>query len=305
METALLVTTEPKPFYTLALDSMVVLDSLTSPESKRAYSRALRDFLDWYQGKGQPTFCKAVVQRYSAELREQGRSPQNVNQRLCAVRKLASEAADLGHIPLEIANGIKNVKGIRQEGIRTGNWLSKQEAQELLDKPDTTTIKGTRDRAILCVLIGCGLRRTEAANLTFDHIQMRDSRWVIVDMVGKRNRKRTVPMPAWAKNAIDAWAEKASISQGRLFRSLNKGGRTTGDSMTDQAIADVVREYAPKGIAAHDLRRTFAKLAHKGAAGLEQIQLSLGHSSIQTTERYLGVSQNLTDAPCDHLGLKG
>ncbi|MCX5990847.1 MAG: tyrosine-type recombinase/integrase [Chloroflexi bacterium] len=77
------------------------------------------------------------------------------------------------------------------------------------------------------------------------------------------------------------------------------------DSLTDQAIADVVTTYAPKGIAAHDLRRTFAKLAHKGNAGLNQIQMSLGHSSIQTTERYLGVSQNLTDAPCDHLGLMG
>jgi integrase len=124
-------------------------------------------------------------------------------------------------------------------------------------------------------------------------------------MIGKRNRKRTVPMPAWAKNAIDAWAERAAINQGRVFRSLNKGGRITGDSMTDQAVADVVKTYAPKGIASHDLRRTFAKLAHKGSAGLEQIQLSLGHSSIQTTERYLGVQQNLTDAPCDHLGLKG
>lgn len=71
----------------------------------------------------------------------------------------------------------------------------------------------------------------------------------------------------------------------------------TGDNVTDEAIADRVTNCAPKGIAAHDLRRTFAKLAHKGNAGLDQIQMSLGHSSIQTTERYLGVSQNLIDAP--------
>jgi integrase len=58
-------------------------------------------------------------------------------------------------------------------------------------------------------------------------------------------------------------------------------------------------------LAPHDLRRTFAKLAHKGDAPLEQIQLSLGHASIQTTERYLGVKQSLSDAPCDHLGLEG
>jgi len=54
----------------------------------------------------------------------------------------------------------------------------------------------------------------------------------------------------------------------------------------------------------HDLRRTFAKLAHKGGAPIDQIQLSLGHSSVQTTERYLGVDQDLTTAPCDVLGLR-
>lgn len=58
-------------------------------------------------------------------------------------------------------------------------------------------------------------------------------------------------------------------------------------------------------IAPHDLRRTFAKLAHQGRAALEQIQISLGHASIQTTERYLGVEQDLLDAPCDHLGIRG
>ncbi len=78
--------------------------------------------------------------------------------------------------------------------------------------------------------------------------------------------------------------------------------------MTAQSVFETVKMYAErigmKSIAPHDLRRTFAKLAHKGRAALEQIQLSLGHASIQTTERYLGVQQDLTDAPCDHLGLK-
>ena len=78
--------------------------------------------------------------------------------------------------------------------------------------------------------------------------------------------------------------------------------------MSDQAIANLVRQYGDElgleGLAAHDLRRTFAKLAHKGGAVLEQIQLSLGHASLKATERYLGVEQDLTDAPCDHLGLR-
>jgi len=73
-------------------------------------------------------------------------------------------------------------------------------------------------------------------------------------------------------------------------------------------IRNIVNGYAGKlenvGIAPHDLRRTFAKLAHKGGSPIDQIQLSLGHDSIQTTEKYLGVEQDLTDAPCDHLSLR-
>ncbi len=129
----------------------------------------------------------------------------------------------------------------------------------------------------------------------------------MVDLLGKGNRVRSIPIPSWAKAAIDAWAQAAGIQEGKVFRRVNRGDRMSGDELTPQAIRDVVNSYGVMlglELAAHDLRRTFAKLAHKGGAGLDQIQLSLGHASIKTTERYLGVAQNLHDAPCDRLGLK-
>ena len=113
-------------------------------------------------------------------------------------------------------------------------------------------------------------------------------------------------MPAWAKAAVDAWTAVAAIEGGRLFRAISQTGEL-GESLTPQAVYLIVKGYAEKlgiEIAPHDLRRTFAKLAHRGHSPLEQIQLSLGHESILTTERYLGVRQSLTDAPCDHLGIK-
>lgn len=117
-----------------------------------------------------------------------------------------------------------------------------------------------------------------------------------------------VPMPNWTKQAIDEYALAANLGEGIVFRSVNKGGRMAGERMSEQGIYDLVAQYAVAlglgKIAPHDLRRSFAKLAHKGGSGLDQIQLSLGHGSIQTTERYLGVEQDLTDAPCDHLGLR-
>lgn len=284
-----------------------VLDSLDSPHSRRAYERHLREFIAWHGTTGHP-LSKATVQRYTAGLRESGLSPATINQRLCAIRKLAEEAADNGALDPQIASGIKAVKGLRQEGTRTGNWLAKQQAQRLLDAPNTDTLKGLRDRAILALLLGCGLRRAEAANLTFDHIQQRDGRWVLIDLVGKRNKVRSVPMPNWTKQSISEYASAAVLTEGIVFHPINRGGRITGEQMTEQAIYNLVVEYAEAlgfgRIAPHDLRRTFAKLAHQGGSALDQIQLSLGHGSIQTTERYLGVEQDLTDAPCDHLGLR-
>jgi site-specific recombinase XerD len=286
----------------------MVLDGLPSAHSRRAYERALTDFFRWHAAAGRPALNKAFVQRYAAALREMGLAPSSINQRLSAIRKLAAEASDNGALDLQIAGGIRAVKGARQEGRRTGNWLTREQAQSWLTAPDTRTLKGLRDCALLAVLIGCGLRRAEAANLSFEHVQQRDGRWVLVDLIGKRDKVRSVPIPNWTKAAIDAWSNRASVGDGLVFRAVNKGDRIMGEGITPQAIRNIVADYAEKlkhkGVAPHDLRRTFAKLAYKGGAALDQIQLSLGHESIQTTENYLGVEQDLTDAPCDHLGLK-
>lgn len=285
----------------------LVTDGLTSEHSKRAYKRALEGFIAWHDDRGRPGLSKATINRYRAELVDRGLSPATVNQTLSAIRKLAVEAADNGLLDPQAAAGIGRVEGVKQAGRRAGNWLTHDEAQRLLDTPDTSTLKGLRDRALLAVLLGAALRRFEAAALTFEDIQQRDGRWVIVDLVGKRRRVRSIPIPSWTKAAIDQWAAAAGLAGGRVFRSINKGGRLVeGDGLTPQAIYNLVAEYAAAaglGVAAHDLRRTFAKLAHKGGAGLDQIQLTLGHASIQTTERYLGVDQDLTNAPCDVLGL--
>lgn len=282
----------------------LVLDSLTSEHSKRAYERALTDFMYWWIEKGKPPMVKATVNKYKVCLEDSGFAPSTINQRMCAIRKLVSEAADNGMMSQEHANGISKIKGVKQNGNRTGNWLDQERAQALLNAPDTDTLKGLRDRAILAVMLGAGLRRSEVAKLTFNHLQQREGRWVIVDLVGKGNRIRTAPLPSWAKVALDAWSDALGDYQGYVFRPVNKGGKVTGDKVSTQLVYRVVGEYAGEDIAAHDLRRTFAKLAHKGGSPIEQIQLTLGHASLRTTERYLGVEQDLTDAPCDRLGLR-
>jgi integrase len=291
----------------LARIKALVLDTLPSPESKRAYGQALDDFFRWCGDESVEGFTKATVNTYRASLEARQLSSSTINQRLSAIRKLAIEAADNGFMPPQQATAISRVKGAKQSGIRTGQWLTREQAERLISTPNPTTARGVPDRALLAVLIGCGLRRKEAATLTVEHIQLRDARWLIVDLIGKGGRVRTVPMPSWTKQAIDAWLKVSGISRGYVFRRVLKGGRVMPESMATRSIFNMVHSVGAKigvtHLAPHDLRRTFAKLAHKGRAVLEQIQLSLGHASVTTTERYLGVRQDLADAPCDHLGL--
>ena len=286
----------------------VALDSVTSPHTRRSYATGLYHFFAWYCAEPRPPLSKAVVNAYRVELETAGFSASAINVRLSALRKLVSEAADNGLMTTELAASIVKVRGAPQHGVRIGNWLTRQQAERLINIPQACTITGKRDHAVLAVLIGCGLRRSEAAALTFDHLQEREGRSVIVDLVGKHGRIRSVPVPDFAEVAIDQWSAASGILSGRVFRPINKGGKLTHKSVTAKCIWCILRKYTaelgwPK-LAPHDLRRTYAKLAYQGGAKLEQIQMSLGHASIQTTELYLGVKQDFSDAPCDHLGLK-
>src|SRR5213593_2807760 len=183
----------------------LVLDSVSSPITRRVYNMALNEFMDWYGQAPRPGFSKATVSAWRASLEARKLGSASIIIRMSAIRKLAGEAVDNGLLAPELPAGISRVKSVKSIGVRTGNGLSLRQAQALLGTPDAATTKGLRDRAVLAVLIGCGLRRSEVAALMFTHIQQRDGRWCIVDLVGKHGRVRTVPMPAWTKDAIDAW----------------------------------------------------------------------------------------------------
>jgi integrase len=250
---------------------------------------------------GAPNSPGPPFKAYRSHLEERALAASTINQKLPAILKLAAEAVYYGLLDPVVSQGIRDVKCAKLQGIRTGSWLTKHQAEQLITAPELATLKGKRDRAILALMIGCGLRREEVSRVSFEEIQQRDGRWCIVDLRGKHGRIRTVPMPPWAKAAIGAWAAAAGIATGPVFRGVNKGDHVTGDLLSSQGIWRCVEKYSK--VTPHNLRRTYAKLAHKGGAKVDQIQLSLGHASLLTTERYLGVQQNLEDAPCDYLHL--
>jgi len=285
-----------------------VLNTLGSPASKLAYEFAIDDFVTWYCSEPRLAFSRTVVLRYRLELEARHLAPATINLRLAAVRRLAYEAADTGLLSPDLAAGIRRVKGAKRIGVRLGNWLTAEKSRALLQAPDTQKLKGRRDRAILALMLGCGLRRGEVAHLRIDHIQQREEHWVLADLVGKAAHIRTVPVPDWVKAAVDEWVASAAIAGGRLFRRVNRKGCIWGQGITEKVIWHVVKDSAARAgivkLSPHDCRRTCARLCHAAGGELEQIQFLLGHVSVETTERYLGCKQRLSRAVNDHIGLE-
>jgi site-specific recombinase XerD len=285
-----------------------VLNTLGSPASKRAYEFGIDDFVTWYCSEPRLAFSRTVVLRYRLELESRRLAPSSINLRLAAVRRLAYEAADTGLLSPELAAGIRRVKGAKRIGVRLGNWLTAEQSRALLRAPDALRLKGRRDRAMLALMLGCGLRRGEVADLRIDQLQQREEHWLIADLVGKAAHIRTVPVPDWVKSAVDEWVVSAAITDGRLFRCVSRKDSVWGTGITEKVIWHVVKaSAATAGIAKlspHDCRRTCARLCHAAGGELEQIQFLLGHVSVATTERYLGCKQRLRSAVNDHIGLE-
>jgi site-specific recombinase XerD len=285
-----------------------VLVSLRSPESQRSYRRSIEDFVCWYCSEPRLSFNKTVVTRYRIHLEEKLLAPGTINVRLAAVRRLAYEAADTGLLSPDLAAGIRRVKGAKKLGMRLGNWLTVEEARALWQLPNMHSVKGKRDRAILAVLLGCGLRRKELVDLNFDHIQRREDHWAIVDLVGKGGHIRTVPMPDWVKQTVDDWLSTGQITHGRVFRCVCRHGRVWGARITEKVVWHIVKACAAQlgilKLAPHDLRRSCARLCHTAGGELEQIQFLLGHVSVQTTEKYLGCKQRFRGAVNDRIGIE-
>jgi len=182
-----------------------------------------------------------------------------------------------------------------------------KQAKEPLAVPDRSTLKGKRNYVILALLVGCALRRNELAELDVETIQQREGRWVLADLEGKGKTHPHRRRPDLGQARHQLLHDRGRHEDGRLLRSVSKSGKVNRDTLSDWAVWSVVEQSSKQiGIehfGAHDLRRTCAKLCRKNGGDLEQIKFLLGHSSIQTTEQYLGSDQEIAVAVNDNLGL--
>ncbi len=297
-----------------ALVAKVVV-GMPAQKSRESYGEKLRKFIK----SGKPLTRDGVREFVESE-RERGMGLSSLRLSLAAIRKLVEEADLQGMIEDREIRGIMALRlpsGV-QVGKR-GNWLSIEGVRKLLAQPDKGKLYGRRDAAMLGLMVGCGLRREEVVTLRWDQVVEIEGRWVIVDLVGKRGKLRSIPVPKWVSEPLQDWCRGHLEARGEEFKGevgdyygygaklrwearklavvnrRRKAEENCGLVMAGMSSANVwylVKQYAKRAgiekLSPHDLRRTLAQLMRKADVDLETIQLTLGHTSIATTAIYLG-----------------
>src|ERR1700687_1378949 len=205
-----------------------VLNSLGSPASRRVYEYAIDQFIAWYCSEPRLAFNRNVDVRTRMYLEARGLPANTINQHRAAVRRLAHEAADSGLLSPELAAGISRVKGVKQLGFRSGNWLSAGESSEVLKRACGDSMRAKRDYAMLALLFGCGFRRSKLVGLELDEIQMRQGHWAVVGLIGKADTFAPCPFHNGSKAALDQWTAAAGVREGRIFRAVARAGKVWG-----------------------------------------------------------------------------
>jgi len=183
-------------------------------------------------------------------------------------------------------------------GGHGARWLTPDEVRTLIEatRKDPNYARGQRNASLIWLMVTLGLRRDEAAGLEWNNLEKRGGNWVL-RIRGKRNKWRAVGVPQETILALQPWAElltegEKRMPTGFMLRRVWKGSVISDDGITGNAVWRIVTDSwtatgLPGDLAPHDLRRTAAAIALEAGANDREIQQMLGHSSIETTHRYL------------------
>jgi site-specific recombinase XerD len=259
-----------------------------SPATLRAYSTDLRQLGRWLSAAGiaPEDADMRTLRRYAAHLGTLRYAPATAARKLSAVRSAYAWMHDRGTIdrsPAALVPGPKRTRTLPAT-------LSSAEIERLLDAPSGTTPRDLRDRALLELLYGCGLRAAEACDLTVSDVRL-DAEHVRV--TGKGGKQRVVPLGGAATAALERYLARgrprlAPAPSGRLFVSVR--GRALHPSDVRRSLLRALDRAGIAERSPHALRHTFATHLLEGGADLRSIQDLLGHASVGTTQVYTHVS---------------
>ncbi|HHA2302544.1 tyrosine-type recombinase/integrase [Enterobacter asburiae] len=268
--------------------------SLNSPRSRQTMASFL-NIVAGMLGATSPEACswgslrRHHVMAVTELLRDTGRATATVNTYLSALKGVAKEAWMLKLMDVESFQHIRAVRNLRGSRLPRGRALPPEEIRALFGacEADDSSI-GVRDAAMLAVILGCGLRRSEAVGLN-----LRD---VVTDkqalrVLGKGNKERLAFMPIGTWQRLRTWIDDVrGEKDGPLFTRIRRFDTLTNDRLTDQAVYHVLQvRQSQAGIAKcapHDLRRTFATAMLDNGEDLITVKDAMGHASVTTTQQY-------------------
>lgn len=292
--------------------ALAVIDAADLADStKIKYRRVLECYLD----EGFPLTDSAQLARFATTLSNSRRAQLKAAVRLWSeamitqAKSIASpdnidtvNAAIYRFQALQTAVTVKASKG---DKVHT--WLSQTEVSALMNTVTGGSNRDWRDRVSLALLLGAGLRRTEAVELEFSHVRRQPIRKrvrTVLQVSGKGAKERVVPISDELAQMVETWRGKCG--NGRILRSVRKND-TVGKSLSDVGLFQIVRQYGRlighPGLDPHDLRRTYAQIGYENGVPLTQMSKLLGHSSVDTTQRYLNLDLNLEVTASDFVRL--
>lgn len=268
---------------------LVYLASLTTPKSRRAMASALERIavvlgthaarIPWHSLRYQHT---AAIRARLVE----AFAPATVNQALAALRGVLREAARLELMSADEAVRACDLRPARSTRLPRGRALAAAEVRAIFAASDSKTRAGARDRALVAILYGCGLRRAELVELELADY---DAGAGTLRIRGKGNKERGGHV-ASAARALQAWLDVRGDAPGPIFVPVDRFDRVTPRRMTDQAVREILRRLARRaGVAdfsPHDLRRTFISDLLDAGADISTVQQMAGHAQVTTTARY-------------------
>ena len=275
----------------LRLHAAEIVKGYRNENTSRSYAANLELFVRWYEESGQVTIDKPVIQKYIDHLLQMVNSEQSINARVLAVSKICFRLAEHNYISAETWLFVSSIDRMRKDNT-SSTVLSDNLARALIGAPDTSTAKGVRDRAIISVMLGCGLETSEC--VTLQHDQFRQH--FFSGVVGRGGKRRDVLIPSWVQDSVSKWIEVSGINDGALFRGLWQNGTLRPRSMTPMAVFYLLREYAARmgtHIKPRDLRRTCFVLSERDEQAMSA-EIAKLNRDVASLRRALNTKANLT-----------
>ncbi|EOZ9391132.1 tyrosine-type recombinase/integrase [Enterobacter cancerogenus] len=268
--------------------------SLNSPRSRQTMGSFLSVVARLLRAESATTCIWGSLRRHhimavTELLKDTGRATATVNTYLSALKGVAREAWMLKMMDVESYQHILAVRNLRGSRLPRGRALTTSEIRHLFSVcEDDKSCIGPRDAALLGVLLGCGLRRSEAVGLDLSDIIAQDR---ALRVLGKGNKERVAYMPAGTWLRLQTWIDEVRGEKpGPLFTRIRRFDSLTNQRLTDQAVYHILQTRQQQaGIAKcapHDLRRTFATAMLENGEDLITLKDALGHASVTTTQQY-------------------